>query len=179
MMETLVVVAFAVCHLVQLVDAKKAGGGAGVALATRGNNDGADNEGIGGNLDDTTIIVLACFGGLAVLFCALATLSKVGASKLSRRSAQNAAQLAVEALELPRLPEGARVTLRHRGQGDTQNIFLSSRRKKNAREETKGASSIRKEPLPFAPPSIVLSIRVHIHKHAHDTTHDERCASIQ
>lgn len=123
-------VAFAACLLVQSVDAKRAGGGAGVALATRGSGNGEGNQGIGGDLDETSIIVLSCFGGLAVLFCALATLGKIGASNLSRRSAQNAAQLAVEALELPRLPEGARVTLRHRGQGGAKkkNFLLSNKK---------------------------------------------------
>ena len=64
------VVAVVLLALVRSGEAKRAGGGAGAALGSRGgNNGGVDNEGKGGEIDQTTIIVSACFGGLAVLFC--------------------------------------------------------------------------------------------------------------
>lgn len=50
-----------------------------------------------------------------MLFCSLGALSTVGARRLSRQSCRDAARRAVEALELPTLPTGARVTLCHKG----------------------------------------------------------------
>jgi hypothetical protein len=83
MREASFVLAFVACLLLHSVESKKAGGGAGVGLASRsGSNNGVDNEGRGGEIDQTTIIVSACFGGLAVVFCGLAFLGTRGGAVL-------------------------------------------------------------------------------------------------
>lgn len=94
---------------------KARAGGAGAGVGRGGNSSGEDNEGQGGGVDKNTVIVSSCFGGLALVFCVLGGMSRIGVRRLTKRSADHAAQLAVDALELPPLPEGTRVTLRHKG----------------------------------------------------------------
>jgi hypothetical protein len=43
------------------------------AVRRGGGSSGVDNEGDGGTLDSTSIIVLGCFGALAVIFLAFGT----------------------------------------------------------------------------------------------------------
>ena len=108
------------------VDARRAG--ARIRSAYGG---GTDNEGNGGKPDEATVIVTALFAALALLFCVLGGMSRVGASRLSMRDARARARAAAEEmLDLPPLPDGARVTLRHKGQGadiDTKHKVFGGR----------------------------------------------------
>ena len=80
--------------------------------ARRGGGYSIVNTGHGGDLDTATTVVILCFVGLAVIFCAFGAL---GARRLTRYRARYDASRALEELDLGTLTPGTKVTLRHNG----------------------------------------------------------------
>ena len=80
--------------------------------ARRGGGYSIVNTGQGGDLDTATTVVILCFVGLAVIFCAFGAL---GARRLNRYRARYDASRALEELDLGTLTPGTKVTLRHNG----------------------------------------------------------------
>ena len=80
--------------------------------ARRGGGYSIVNTGQGGDLDTATTVVILCFVGLAVIFCAFGAL---GARRLTRYRARYDASRALEELDLGTLTPGTKVTLRHNG----------------------------------------------------------------
>ena len=80
--------------------------------ARRGGGYSIVNTGQGGDLDTATTVVILCFVGLAVIFCAFGAF---GARRLTRYRARYDASRALEELDLGTLTPGTKVTLRHNG----------------------------------------------------------------
>lgn len=117
-----VIVAFICLTCAQIVEAKgRSTGGAGAGIAMRrGDSSGSDNSGTGGKMDTAVVSVGASFGGLAFIFMALTCFGKIGARNITRSGYRQRVAAAAAALSLPVLPNGTRVTLRHRGEFDIE-----------------------------------------------------------